>query len=220
MFPFSLFFFFKDSCPRNHAACCVQIVIFRPGSISGCATTAFLPQKKKKEKNKKQGRLKQSRKQGAPCAPSLHPSPIASSPQIGSPSCIRVQLPEQPRSPGKLRQILIQNKLQRRQQQTRSPKETINKDLKKRANLKNENLTAKVRTHFSGPVPQFSRPTGRCNRNGSRTSFLPHLHTALVRHRLAYSILALHGLSNSLETRLLARSLRVCLGVPRAASAV
>lgn len=53
MFPFSLFFFFKDSCPRNHAACCVQTVIFRPGSISGCATTAFLSQKKKKREKQK-----------------------------------------------------------------------------------------------------------------------------------------------------------------------
>lgn len=74
---FLYFFFFKDSCPRNHAACCVQTVIFRPGSISGCATTAFLHQKKKKRKTKNKEDLSKAESKEHPvppaCTPALSP---------------------------------------------------------------------------------------------------------------------------------------------------
>ncbi|XP_042146145.1 uncharacterized protein LOC121835741 [Ixodes scapularis] len=56
---------------------------------------------------------------------------------------------------------------------------------------------------------------------GGSTDGLLLLHTALVRQTIAYSIPVLHGLSPTLEKRLtymIARSLRVCLGLPRATS--
>lgn len=58
---------------------------------------------------------------------------------------------------------------------------------------------------------------------GRTTCSLLKFDSAIVRKMLAYFIPALHGFSKSLETRLhymLARSLRVCLGVPRATSGV
>lgn len=56
---------------------------------------------------------------------------------------------------------------------------------------------------------------------GVDATSLLYLHKALIRQVVAYSSPVLRGLSRSLELRLhhlLARSLRVCLGVPRAAS--
>lgn len=56
---------------------------------------------------------------------------------------------------------------------------------------------------------------------GGHTSSLLQVHSALIRQRIAYSVPILHGLSNTAEERLqrlLARSLRVCLGVPRPSS--
>lgn len=58
---------------------------------------------------------------------------------------------------------------------------------------------------------------------GASTSAMLQLHGALVRQAITYSLPILHGLSKTLDNRLhylLARSLRVCLGVPRATSGV
>lgn len=56
---------------------------------------------------------------------------------------------------------------------------------------------------------------------GSSTSSLLRIHAAIIKQRIAYSAPALHGISRSLEDtfqRLMARSLRVCLCVPRASA--
>lgn len=56
---------------------------------------------------------------------------------------------------------------------------------------------------------------------GGSTDGLLLLHTALVRQTIAYSIPVLQGISPTSEKRLnymIARSLRICLGVPRATS--
>ena len=56
---------------------------------------------------------------------------------------------------------------------------------------------------------------------GGSVSSLLTVHNALIRQRIAYSAAILHGLSPTSEQRLqrlLARGLRICLGVPRATS--
>uniref|UniRef100_A0A224Z315 Tick transposon n=1 Tax=Rhipicephalus zambeziensis TaxID=60191 RepID=A0A224Z315_9ACAR len=56
---------------------------------------------------------------------------------------------------------------------------------------------------------------------GSSYSSLLRVHSAIIRQRIAYSAPVLHGISRNLEERiqrLLARSLRICLGVPRASA--
>lgn len=56
---------------------------------------------------------------------------------------------------------------------------------------------------------------------GGSVSSLLKVHNALIKQKIAYSSPVLHGISRSSEERLqrlIARSLRVCLGVPRATS--